>query len=188
MNLKTKSNLVTKVAKLNYAIVILLFFCSCNLGAGTHGSIKRYEYQVKMDILKQAVDKVIASNPNIRRKSTVQSDVVVDVTNGENDTLIDDNQFNDGVNYAAIIINDASGKCEYTFRYTGDPQDWQKNSTSELFIAYAYDANRNGGSVGNGDFPWYRSGLKKKLEHIFEREFVDRVDNELGVKHTSSEN
>jgi hypothetical protein len=82
-----------------------------------------------------------------------------------------------------IRISGSTFLNSYTFQYVGSQEDWNRDTASEISIAYAYDKEDNGGSDGNGDFPWYKSSLKNRLISIFEREFIDKLDKELNVKH-----
>ena len=157
-------------------LVMQLFSC---LTAGTHGSIKAYDYSVSKNVLQKAIEKVIAESADIHRDST--KNYIIDVTNGKNDTIID-NQYNDGIEYLTINIdNNGKGKGtnKYIFQYgTEGNEDTAK--TSFISIAYGYDKNGHGGIDGNGGVAWYRPFLKKKLINLFEEKLINRIDKELG--------
>ena len=135
------------------------------MGGGTHGSIKSYDYPVSKYVLQTAISKIILSNANIKR-----------------DTSKD--YYNDGENYITIKIIGEDIINEYTFRFYGDKKDWDSSKTSEIFIAYAFDKEGNGGSDGNGGVKWYKPFLKKKLTGLFEDEFIKKLDKELRVIHS----
>lgn len=158
--------------------LLLVQLSSC-FTAGTHGSIKSYTYPVKKVVLEEAVNKVIAKSRNIQIEDTVQKNFIVDITNGKNDTI----RSVHNPAYVDIRISGSTFLNSYTFQYVGNQQDWNRDTTSEMSIAYAYDKEDKGGSEGNGDFPWYKSSLKNRLISVFDREFIDKLDKELNVKH-----
>ncbi len=161
-------------------LVIIVKFSSC-LSAGTHGCIKAYAYPVKKNELQHAVNAVI-SNSNNLTQDTIPQNPLVDVTNGKHDTI--KGLSNDA--YVELYISRDGKKYRYTFRYTGNKNDWNRDTTSEIFIAYAHDENGRGGSEGNGGIGWYTPFLKKKLIKVFEEEFIDKIDENLKVKHRES--
>jgi hypothetical protein len=163
-------------------VCLLLAFsqCSCFLSAGTHGSIKSYQYPVPKQKLQAAVEKVIAAGGSVRR-DTVRK-FIVNVTNGRRDT-IDDNYYNDTVNYVTIYIHRQDVLNTYTFHYYGDKEFWDTSKTSVLSIAYAWNRDGKGGSEGNGDVTWFTPLLRKSLTKVFEQEFISKVDKELGVAY-----
>jgi len=142
-----------------FVILILMGLNSC-LTAGTHGLIKGYEYPVSKYVLGKVVFHVISNSPNINR-----------------DTAKD--YYNDGESYITIEITKGEVLNRYTVHFYGDKVDWDTSKTSQISISYAYDNDGNGGSEGNGGFPWYKSSLKKKLISIFESEFINKIDKEL---------
>jgi hypothetical protein len=166
------------------AILILIGLYSCLTG-GTHGSIKEYEYSVSKKVLQKAVGKVILGNPDIHVDTT--KNYIIDITNGKNDTIID-NHYNDSIEYLTIKIDNNEGRGgsnEYTFQYSkGEGAD--TSNTSFLSIAYAFDENSNGGSNGNGGVSSNTPLLKKKLINLVESKFIYRIDRELGKKHTDA--
>ena len=157
--------------------LIVMQMSSC-LTAGTHGSINSYKYPVKKIVLEEAVNNVISKNPNIQKVDTAQKSFIVDITKGKNDTM----RSVHNPAYVDIRISGSTFLNSYTFQYVGSQDDWNRDTTSEISIAYAYDEEDNGGSEGNGDFPWYKSSLKNRLISIFERQFIDKLDKELKVK------
>ena len=131
-------------------VIPLIVFAGCILGAGTHGSIKSYQYTVSKYVLAIAVRIIIASNSNIIK-----------------DTVTD--YYNDGASYVTIDIKQPGMKYNYIFRYYGDATDWKASPClSQLFICYAYDQSGEGGSDGKGKVTWYHSNLKKRLIKPFE--------------------
>lgn len=161
-----------KFASLSYITILL---SSCITG-GTHGSISGYEYPVLKHSLENAVSKVIALNPNIQR----------DTTKAWNDSTKND-YYNDGVNYVSITISKGELKNSYTFKYAGGLEYWDTSKVSQIFIAYAFDKEGNGGSAGNGGVAWYKVGIKEKLINLFESDFINKIDTELGQKHIKTD-
>ena len=134
----------------------------CFLGAGTHGSIKRYQYTVTKYELEKAVKKILVNSLHVKYDKFDSIDV-----------------FNENATYLKIIINQSDGDYKYTFRYYGDSLDWKKSKNSELFITHAFDKDGNGGHEGD-------KGLVKaedKLITIFESEFISKVDSTLNIRH-----
>lgn len=169
-------------------LVILIFSClfwGCEgIGGGTHGSIKSYTFPVKKEVLQKKVEKVISNCSNIHRDSIKYNIVIVD--GGEKDTLWD-NYYNDGINYISISIIEKGLPYTYTFHFYGGKEYWDTSKSSAISIAYAHNKEGEGGSEGNGGVKWYDFQLKKELTEPFEREFIDKIDKELGVKHTEEE-
>ncbi len=159
------------------AFIIIVQLCSC-LTAGTHGSIKAYDFFVSKKILQKAVEKIIAESSDIHRDSV--KNYIVNITDGKNDTVIN-NHYNDGQNYVTIKIenNKKSGESEFTFQYVGDKKDWDTMKTSSLSIAYAYDENGRGGSNEDGGIS-SAPLLRKNLINLFESKFINRIKTELG--------
>ncbi|MDB5198468.1 MAG: hypothetical protein JWO92_431 [Chitinophagaceae bacterium] len=158
-------------------LFMIVSFSSC-FTAGTHGSLKSYEYTINKYTLQKAVDKVIMNSDNIKCDTT--NNYIIDKTNNRNDTIID-NRDNDGETYVTIDIKEENGNSNnYTFQYAGDKNYWDTSMTSSISLAYAYDKDGNGGSEGNGGIGLT---LKNKLIKIFEREFLSKVNNELSQKH-----
>jgi hypothetical protein len=156
------------------------------LTGGTHGSIKSYQYGVSKKVLKNAVEKVISKSSDIHRDTS--KNYIIDVTNGKNDTIID-NHYNDGVEYLTIKIESNGSSKEsnqYIFQYSGSRTNGDTIENSSLSIAYAYDQNGNGGSDANGGVSRYSPLLREKLLTLFESKFIDRVDKELGKKHADT--
>lgn len=164
-------------------IIVVIQLCGC-LTAGTHGSIKAYEYPVSKHRLEEAVKKVMAQNPKIDRDT--QRNYMVDITDGKSDTIYSD-YYNDGKRYFKIKIRSDAGENEFIFQFVGREIDWDSSVNSEISIAYAFDENNTGGSEGNGGVTWYKPFLKKKLIRLFEEEFIRQVDTELGVTHKDVE-
>ena len=150
----------------NYFFVVILFigFLGC-IGGGTHGSIKAYIYNVPKRQLERAVHQVL-----------LESDKVAQ------DSIKD--YYNDDTNYISIRIITKGLPYTYTFKFGGSSQYWDTSRTSSIFIAYAYDEKRRGGSSGNGGVRWYDFKLKKELTEPFDLEFINKVDQELRVTHT----
>ena len=145
-----------------YVLVILLDGC---MGGGTHGSIKSYQYHVSKYTLEKAVHNIIA------KSNTIQQDTAKDY-------------YNDDTTYITMHITYGDIANTYTFRYGGGKEYWDTSMLSSVFIAYAYNKKREGGSEGNGGVKWYNYKLKKELTEPFEREFISKLDSTLSMKHT----
>lgn len=160
---------------------VSILFASCKYyGAGTHGSIKAYSYPVKKAVLEQAVNKVIANSNSITKIDTTQRNFIIDITHGKHDTIF--HKIDKA--YVDIIISSGNEVNTYTFQYSGSLEEWDTGRTSDISIAYAHDKSGDGGSEGNGDFPFYKLALKNKLTTIFEKELISKLDEKLGVNHT----
>lgn len=172
-----------KVSLLFFLLFILLYQCSSLLGAGTHGSVKAYTYPVRKEKLQQVVEKVIADDFYIMMADTSHKGYIIDITNGANDTLTSPYAKEDAERYLEFTITKDNLCNRYTIQYVGSMEDWQKDSSTTLSIAYAYDKDDNGGSEGNGGFPWYKPFLKKRITTLFEEEFLTKIDKQLGVTY-----
>lgn len=148
----------------NFSVCLLICLNSC-IGAGTHGSIKKYEYKVPKYILEKAVHDVIA------RGGTIHQDTI-------------QNEYNDNTRYITLLIGENTHLYTYVFRFYGGAEYWDTSKTSKIMIAYAYNEKREGGSEGNGGVKRYNFKLRKELTVPFEREFILKVDKELGIHHT----
>jgi hypothetical protein len=142
--------------------VSLLIGC---MGGGTHGSIECYQYQVPKSELEKAVKMVISTTSTIKQDSIKE-------------------YYNDDTTYVTIKVYEKEEINEYIFRYGGGKQYWDSSKTSSVFIAYAHNKEGKGGSSGNGGVKWYNFKLKEELTGIFERGFIEKIDQELKIKHT----
>lgn len=160
-------------------LLFIIFFEGC-LSAGTHGSIASYGFKTDKNSLQSAVEKVISKNDFIKR-DTIKN-YMIDVTNGRNDTIVN-NRYNDTVKYVTIYIKTSDGDNEYTIQYVGDEEYWDTSKISGLSIAYAFDKNGSGGSEGDGGVKWYNWALRKRLLRPFEKEFIHDIEKELSLKY-----
>ncbi len=149
----------------------LLFILLCTsvligcMGGGTHGSIECYQYQVPKSDLEKAVKNVISTTPT----------VIQDSVKG---------YYNDDTTYVTIKVIEKKDTNEYIFRYGGGKEYWVSSKVSSIFIAYAHNKEGRGGSSGNGGVKWYNFKLKEELTGVFERGFIEKIDQELKIKHT----
>lgn len=156
----------TKIKLIVWILVIGSVFMSCtSMIGGTHGSIKAYEYSVPKYVLDKAVWKVIGTNSNIKRDTINQNDG------------IKYGYYNDSINYISFVITKGDLANDYTLRYTGDSIYYDTSKVSAISLAYAWDKNANGGHEG------VSGKLKKQLVNLFETEFVNKIDEELHLKH-----
>jgi hypothetical protein len=158
-----------------FALIGNLYSC---LTAGTHGSIKDYNFLVPKNSLQKIAEEVISENPDIQKDTT--KNYIVNITDGKNDT-ISNNRYSDDDNYVTVkisnTINNEVG--EFTFQYVGDQKNWDTSKSSSLSIAYAFDEKGNGGSNQNGDLT-SNLELRTKLITLFESKFIDRINKKLG--------
>ncbi len=148
--------------------LLFILFCAyvligC-LGGGTHGSIECYQYQVNKSELEKVVRKVISNTSNIEQDSAK-------------------GYYNDDTTYITIIIYEKNEVNNYIFRYGGGREYWDLSKESSIFIAYAHNKEGRGGSSGNGGVKWYDFKLKEELTGVFERGFIEKIDQELKLKH-----
>lgn len=152
--------------------IIILYFTiiltSCGIGAGTHGSIKSYQYPVMKAELEAAVNNVIRNDTVIHREFS-------------------GGYYNDTEKYITINIKNIGGANEYIYRYLGDSLNWANSKSSEIFICYIYDGNGNGGSEGNGKWEQTPETIKKNMIDLFESEFINKLDKELKQKHVETQ-
>ena len=162
----------------------ILFLAFIFSACGTHGSIKGYQYPTKKENLQQAIMKVIKNNSNIKRDTSLDylgSSPLLD--HGDNYSA-GDNYYNDIKHYVTLTITSGQDINDYTFRYYGPDEDWETFNNSEIFICYAWDKNHKGGSEGDGGIT---RKMTKQFTAIFEKEFIDKVDQELGLTHIDAE-
>jgi hypothetical protein len=155
--------------------------------AGTHGSIKGYQYPIIKDSLQKAIMSVIRANPNIYRDTSLDSlgsSPALDHSGSGGDYSSGENYYNDIKHYVTIKITSGQKINEYIFRYYGYDNDWNTSTTSKIFICYAHDKDGNGGTEGNGDLTKKKA---KEFTEVFEKEFVDKVDKLLNLAHTDTE-
>jgi hypothetical protein len=165
---------------------LLFLLTGCIMGAGTHGSIKSYTYEVPKDTLQKAIMNIIEHDPNIHRDTSLDylgSSPLLD-SGALGNYSANDNFYNDIKHYVTISIMSGPDTNEYTFRYYGPDEQWKTENSSGIFICYAYDRHRNGGSEGNGGVTWRTPSLKKKLTSVFEKELMSKVDKALKMNHT----
>lgn len=148
-----------------YGLCIVAFIAFCST-AGTHGSIKGYEYPTSKEILEKAILEVIEENSYINRPEPGSKE----------------DYYNSG-GYVTIEIS-APDRYNYTFRFYGGEDHWENSpNKSEIFICYANDNKGNGGSEGGGGVEWYKWGVRNKLTDYFENHFISKLDKKLGMKH-----
>ncbi|MCL2327304.1 MAG: fibrobacter succinogenes major paralogous domain-containing protein [Bacteroidetes bacterium] len=178
--MKTEKNETLKIVhrKNNYffVLVVLLGMTGCIISAGTHGSLKGYDYEISKYELEKIIHYVIDENPKIHRGDSIE------YSDFHHDSVL--NYYNDRINYITIGIETDKGKNSYTFRYYGDTVYWNNSKTSRIFICYAYDEFGNGGSEGNGGFRFKEKTLEYVLE-IFEKELVNKVNEKLNNKENT---
>lgn len=164
--------------------VLAVLFVGC-IGAGTHGSLRGYRYSVSKDSLQKAIMTVIKDNPNIYRDTSLDSlgsSPMLD-HNGGNYSA-GENYYNDIKHYVTIKITSGQKINEYVFRYYGPDEEWKTAPSSKIFICYAHDKDGNGGSEGNGGVS---RKMAKEFIEVFEKEFIAKLDKQLGLSHLDTE-
>jgi len=176
----------------NRFVIIVLICCGailtgCFISAGTHGSIKGYQYATKKENLQRAVMAVIKSNSNIYRDTSLDhlgSSPLLSNQGASGDQSAGDNYYNDIKNYVTIKITSGRDTNEYTFRYYGDDEDWKTSPNSELFICYAFDKDRKGGSEGDGKVT---KEMAKQFTDVLEKEFIKKINEKLSLQYTEGD-
>lgn len=146
-----------------FIILSWILISSC-IGAGTHGSIEAYQYPVKKSELQKVAHYIIVANSSIKQ-----------------DTLND--YYNNDSVYITMQISESGISNSYTIRFYDWKQGADSAENSSISIAYAFNKNNEGGSEGDGGVKWYNPALKKELMEPFERQFINKIDQQLGVKH-----
>jgi hypothetical protein len=147
--------------KLGLLAFSLLYGC---MKAGTHGSIKCYQFPVPKNELEIAVRSVIQKVPDVLQDSVKE-------------------YYNNDSTYVKIKIFEKDEVNEYIFHYYGDRKYWMSSKNSAISISYAHNKRGEGGSSGNGGVKWYNFKLKEELTGLFERGFINKIDEELKVNH-----
>jgi hypothetical protein len=158
-------------------LIVSIYLTSCFTGAGTHGSLKGYKYQIKKNKLDSAITYVLNNTLNAVQDTTGNKIIVIK-ENNKQDT-ISDNYYSDGHTYLTIRIKTKKGLCDYIIRYSGNEEDWRNAITSEIFICYAYDESGRGGSEGNGGI---EGKILKHLTDVFEEEIIENVNKKLNLR------
>ena len=152
-------------------LVVLLTGC---IGAGTHGSLKSYEFGVNKDSLSTSIVEIINSNPNIHVDTVGRMIIAPTDASGKLDTIYD-HGYNDGERYVRIKVRTDRGWCDFTFCYSGTEAEWGSLPRSKFFICFAFNEVGEGGSEGYG-------GVDRKLlnylTEVFERELVNKLDHQ----------
>ena len=156
-------NLIKVIIVIGIAALVLGCF-----SGGTHGSIKSYSFLVSKERLQTAVNGVI------RKESDLRIAPIKDTFVGK--------YYNDGEYYITLDIGDSSEFNEYIFQFVGDKKYWDTAHASQISVAYAYDKNGNGGSIGNGQFSSCSAEVQQAIIKLFERRFIDKVDSALNYK------
>ncbi len=152
-----------------WMLVIGFTLMGCtSITGGTHGAIEIYEYSVTKSVLEKAVWKIIGTNPNIRRDTIYQNDG------------IKYGYYNDSINYISFVITKGDLTNDYTVKYAGDSKYHDTSKISAISIVYAWDKDGNGGHEG------ISGRVKKQIVSLFETEFVNKIDNELNLKHNKN--
>ena len=146
-------------------VLILTAFTGC---AGTHGSFVNYCFPVNHEVLKTAIEKVMQSNPYLR-KDTSEHD-----------------GYNDWIDYFVILVDRKEGTYHYYLRFYGDSLMWRTDSLNSCMFAWGmYDPQMKGG--WEKDFGIFNHGLKKQLLQILDEELITKIDMELNVKHSEED-
>ena len=146
------------------SVIAFFIFGIFAIAPSGHGSIKGYVYNVDDTTLQRAIWRVIRNDSNII-------------------CSIHKEYYNDSTNYITIDIKKASGGTyNYIFRYYGDDKYRKVTGSSEIFICYVYNDKRQGGRDSDKDFSTYK-GLREDIVGLFEKEFIYKLDGELGKNH-----
>lgn len=181
---------------MRYLHSLLLLALLFSLGCGDATPVKTYKYATTKNNLEKAVTKVIQSNPNIFLDTTKPTVIVRRNPGNINDTStttinLSDFHEKDSASVAAYYnssfkIRIKVGQVEnwYGLRYPGMEQDWKSSKNSAIFISEVSDKYGNSISQGHNEHGQFESPMAKEFTKVLEREFVDKVDNELKLKHS----
>jgi major membrane immunogen (membrane-anchored lipoprotein) len=170
------------------------------VNCGSAEAIKSYRYPITKDKLEQAVIKVLKSNPHIAVDTTKRKVIVRRHPNDPGDTSTmainaEDYQgkereeiIADFAAYTKIKITVGQIENNYEFRYYGDEQEWKNASSSALFITMAQDKYGQTLYQGKNEHGEFKTQLAKNLTSVFEAEFINKLDKELQLKHSSKQN
>lgn len=164
-----------KTIKLNiYFIIIVALFNSCNFGAGTHGYIKAYEFDISTDAMRVEIEKIIEKSDSIQYLNRIDFITEVDSTGKVIDTLSNEDYYNDGKQYSRIIIFHNLDTFEYVFHFRSlsDTSYIQKYCT--ISIIQAFKENSEVGGY-NRSFGMFQQKVKQSYIKVFETEFIDKL-------------
>ena len=167
---------MTKIA--SYLVGILICSLTGCIGAVT---IQGYQYPIKKDSLQTAIMSVIKNNPNIFRDTSLDSlgsSPMLDHRDGEYYSA-GKNYYNDIKHYVTIKITFRQQVNEYVFKYYGPDEDWKTSPTSKIFICYINHNKESNGMIFEEKAKYFTD--------IFENEFVNKIDKELNLPHTTVE-
>jgi len=178
--------------------ILLLWLLFGSSGCGSAEAIKSYSYSTTKYNLEKAVVKVIKSNPHITIDTTETRIIVRRNPDDLNDTTTKTIRLyefhgnsKDSADIAAnrkavikIKIKVGETDTDYTFRYLGDAQYWKSSASSAIFIQYVKDKHGNSISQGENANGEFSSQLAKGFTSLFETEVVNKIDQELKLKHT----
>ena len=155
--------------KLVLVALVLIFLCGC-LSAGTHGSIKTYDFCASNQDVRKAVYQIFQEDSTVYRRQVMKP---------TDSTVLD--QYNDGVKYIYFYISQAKDAFQYIVRFAREkePEDSAKHTT--LFIAYCYNRNGEGGSEGNGGFDQLDKSTQNKLIGLFESRIVYKIQRKIAA-------
>ncbi|MCW3123981.1 MAG: hypothetical protein JWQ38_3473 [Flavipsychrobacter sp.] len=172
-----------------YGIAVIIFVLILIVLYGVHlmstfnggaGALSTYKYPITKYELEKAVNSILKSYPNISRDSTVSFvsyDSTTQVTtyslDSTNSAKREIDYYNDGIYTLRIKIRKDSIFHEYFIRYYGDSSSWNRSDESELGITYADGYSEGQRKPDNK--------IREKLIALFESDFIDRVDKELGI-------
>jgi hypothetical protein len=174
-----------------FILVIVFYIFGCDQISAGSGSLVTYSFATSKQRLEAAVLKVIAENNNIYREpetsqeyKDMYKEVIKERNRKNRDLQVDTNYvdyYNDGKTYLTIKLKDYD--YEFTFRYYGDEKEWKSSPRSEFFIVYAFNKYRKGGGYNDNLDP----SFIKELTNVFEQQFANKVESELGVRYIRSE-
>jgi hypothetical protein len=183
-----------------YILTLLWLLATTLVNCGSAEAIKSYRYPITKDKLEQAVIKVLKSNPHIAVDTTKRKVIVRRHPNDPGDTSTmainaEDYQgkereeiIADFAAYTKIKITVGQIENNYEFRYYGDEQEWKNASSSALFITMAQDKYGQTLYQGKNEHGEFKTQLAKNLTSVFEAEFINKLDKELQLKHSSKQN
>lgn len=157
---------------------ICLFFSialnGCNFGAGTHGFIKAYEFDISTDSMRTTIEKFIDSSEQIKYLDRKKLIIKTDSTGKVIDTLSNKDYYNDGKQYSRIIIFHNVDTFEFVLHYRSLSDISYISNFCTISIIQAF---KEGDEVGgySRNFGMFQQKVKQSYIKIFETEFIDKL-------------
>jgi len=151
-------------------VIIIFVLASFFTGCGSAEAIEQYSYSTSKPNLEKAVNNVLKSNSN--------PNVIWDTIRPSRY----DSTLWPGFNW--ITIKEKEIEYNYGFDYLGGKNEWATSSSSTICIDLLWNNKglylKQGENVGD-----FSSHEAKAAKSLFEKEFVNKLDKELNLKHST---